>query len=99
MAKKKVSEATAWLPPGFDLKKSYALKAVIEGRADSGQQTEAIRYIVRDLAGLAYQPEDLDSINTTYYNLGRQVVGRGIDQIAKLNLGDIAAKQQKQEKQ
>lgn len=89
MARKKLTDKAVWTPPGFDLTKSYALQAVIEGRADAEGQKAAIRYIVDDLCGMCRPPEDLESDRATYYNLGRQVVGRGIAQIAKLNLGEI----------
>lgn len=87
MKKKKTPQI--WKPKGFDLTKSYALQAVAEGRADEGQQIEALRYIVENLSGMSYRPEILDNEKETYYNLGAQSVGRAINHIAALNLAAI----------
>lgn len=93
MSKKRVNTTSIWLPPGFDLKKSYALQSVMRGTADEQAQKDAMRYIVEDLCGMSSHPEDLDSQSTTYYNLGRQIVGRGLLQISKLNLSKLEKKE------
>ena len=92
---KKTSETSVWLPPGFNAKKSYALQAVMRGEADAQAQKDAISYIRDDLCGMCRPPEDLESQSATYYNLGRQVIGRALDQIFKLNLGKITEMESK----
>lgn len=92
MSKKK--EPLVWRPAGFSLKKSYALQALAEGRADEAQQMEALKYIVQDLCGMRAAPEDLENDRTTYYNLGRQGVGRAINHIVNLNLKKIKEMQE-----
>ena len=87
--KKKAKQPAVWRPPGFDVNKSYALQAVAEGRADEGQQKEAIQYIVTHLCGLNRDPCDVDNAYASYRNMGQQSVGRAINHIVTLNLSVI----------
>jgi hypothetical protein len=86
---KKDKAIGVWLPPGFDLSRSYDLQALSTGTANKEQQIAALKYIVENIAS-AYN-ERFDASNNVFnnYESGRRSVGHAIAQICKLNLAEV----------
>ena len=82
-------EPGIWLPPGFDLSKSYDVQAVARGTATKEQQISALKYIVEDLASAYNEPFDNESNIFNNFQSGRRSVGHAIAQITKFNLAEI----------
>ena len=82
-------EPGVWIPPGFDLSRSYDLQALYSGTANEAQQKAALKYIVENLASAYSERFDTENNIFNNYESGRRSVGHAIAQICKLNLAEV----------
>lgn len=91
MSKKFIKGTSIWIPPGFDLKKSYFLQALEAGVANKEQQQEALKYLVEDLCGTYSDTFDFDSARISDSLQGQRSIGLAIVQICKMRLDKVKA--------
>ncbi|MCK1479320.1 hypothetical protein IVB27_32420 [Bradyrhizobium sp. 197] len=81
---KKLIPIQPWHPAAYDEADVYAIKALVAGKANEGQQQRAIGWIINTLCGtydLSFRP---DSDRDTVFAEGKRHVGMQIIKLTKL---------------
>lgn len=79
----------SWLPPWYDEQIVYAVRAVVEGVANEGQQKLFWRYLMYvagasdEFSGLSYRPDDMGGDRDTVMAEGRRFVGLEIRKLLR----------------
>ena len=83
---KKPRSFQPWEPPLYDDADIYAIRALVAGTANEGQQRRALAWIVNAACGTYDQPfrPGTDGVTATAFACGRQFVGQQIVKLSKL---------------
>ena len=75
-----------WEPPEYDDADIYAIRALVAGTANDGQQRRALAWIINAACGTYDQPfrPGVDGDRATAFACGRQFVGQQIVKLSKL---------------
>ena len=73
-----VPKEKPWLPPDYDDRVVYAVRALSQGNANQGQQAIIMRWIryITEFEGSAFRPGGADGDRDTNFALGKQFVGQ-----------------------